>query len=84
MANDYGLNDDWWDGKTMFNSSPYSGISSDRDVDANKIHTVNDGIYYYVFRCFSLSLIFLNYSLKENIFVFFIICDISEMFLCFM
>ena len=54
MANDYGLNDDWWDGKTMFNSSPYSGISSNRDIDANKIHTVSDGVYYYVFDVFNI------------------------------
>ena len=54
MANDYGLNSDWWDGKTIFNSKPYSGISSDRDIEANQKKFVSDGVYYYVFDVFNI------------------------------
>ena len=54
MAIDYGLNSDWWDGKTMFNSKPYSGISADRDIEANQLKNVSDGVYYYVFDVFNI------------------------------
>ena len=54
MAQDYGLNEDWWDGKTIFNSKPYSSISSDRDVEANQKKFVSDGVYYYVFDVFNI------------------------------
>lgn len=51
LAKDYGLSDEekWWDGKTTFSMKPYSGISADRDIEANQIKEVNDCVYYYVF-----------------------------------
>ena len=55
MTHDYGLNEDWWDGKTMFSAKPYSSISSDRDIEANELKTVSDGVYYYVFDVFNVA-----------------------------
>ena len=60
---DYGLkaNNIWWDGKTIYHNSPFSSISSDRDVDANKRKIVSDGVYYYI-----LDLYFRNRSIKKS------------------
>tara|TARA_Y100000589_G_scaffold121082_1_gene115483 strand:+ start:19674 stop:21776 length:2103 start_codon:yes stop_codon:yes gene_type:complete len=57
LAKDYGLSDEeqWWDGKTTFSMKPYSGISADRDIEANQIKKVNDCVYYYVFDVYNIA-----------------------------
>ena len=56
LAKDYGLSDEkWWDGKTTFSMKPYSGISADRDIEANQIKEVNDCVYYYVFDVYNIA-----------------------------
>ena len=57
MAKDYGLSEEekWWDGKTTFSMKPYSGISADRDIEANQIKEVNDCVYYYVFDVYNIA-----------------------------
>ncbi|MEC8537761.1 MAG: gliding motility-associated C-terminal domain-containing protein [Bacteroidota bacterium] len=57
LAKDYGLSEEekWWDGKTTFSMKPYSGISADRDIEANQIKEVNDCVYYYVFDVYNIA-----------------------------
>ncbi len=59
----YGLANDkeWWDGTTIFSNSPFSSISPDRDIDANKKRVVSDGVYYYI-----LDLYFRNRTFKKT------------------
>ena len=59
----YGLGNDkeWWDGTTIFSNSPFSSISPDRDIDANKKRVVSDGVYYYI-----LDLYFRNRTFKKT------------------
>ena len=57
LEKDYGLSDDvnWWNGKTTFNMKPYSGISPDRDIEANQLKKVNESVYYYVFDVYNIA-----------------------------
>ena len=34
---------------------PYSGISPDRDIEANQLKKVNESVYYYVFDVYNIA-----------------------------
>ena len=57
LEKDYGLSDEvnWWNGKTTFSMKPYSGISADRDIEANQLKKVNESVYYYIFDVFNIA-----------------------------